>query len=106
MFAVLWRWVHKFGAGRLMIDPEGRLEVPPFLLLQCSKGRRSSVLPPGKPVACLEALLGSPNGSKESFFEELVLERLAPLCLNYKVDRNVDLQRGCRQVLKKITHQK
>ena len=91
MFAALRRRIHKFGAGRLMENPEGRLEVPPLVLLLCAEGRRSSVLPPGKPVACPEALLGSPNGSKESFFEELVLEWLATPRFDYEVDRNVDL---------------
>ena len=99
MFAALrWR-VDEFSAGRLVENPEGRLEVPPLLLLQSAEWRRSPILPPGKPVAYPEAFLGSPNGSKDRFFEELVLERLAPLCFYYKVDRNVDLQRGCRQVL-------
>ena len=100
MLAALGRErVDKLCIGRLVENSEGRLKVPPFLLLQCAKGGRSSVLAPGKPVACPEALLGSPNGSKESFFEELVLERLTPPRFDYKVDTNVDLQRGCREIL-------
>ena len=107
MFTALGRkGIYELSIWLLMENPEGRLKIPLFLLFLRTEGRRSSVLAPGKPVACPEALLGSPNGSKDRFFEELVLEWLAPLCLYYKVDRNVDLQRGCRQVLKHKTHQK
>ena len=72
-------------------NPEGRLEVPPLLLLLGAEWRRSPILPPGKPVACPEALLGSPNGAKDRFLEEFILKRLAAPCFNYEVDRDVDL---------------
>ena len=91
MFAALGRRVNEFGVGRLVVNPEGRLEVPPLFLLLCTEGRRSPILPPGKPVAYPEAFLGSPNGSKDRFFEELVLERLTTPRFDYEVDRNVDL---------------
>ena len=92
MFTALGRkGIYKLSIWLLMENPEGRFEVPPLFLLQSAEGRRSSVLPPGKPVACPEALLGSPNGSKDRFFEELVLERLATPRFDYEVDRNVDL---------------
>ena len=91
MFTALWQWVDELGSRLLMVNPEGRLEVPPLLLLQSAEWRRSPILPPGKPVAYPEAFLGSPNGSKDRFFEELVLERLATPHFCYKVDRDVDL---------------
>ena len=101
MFTALGRkGIYKLSVWLLMENPEGRFEVPPLVLFLGTKGRRSPVLAPGKPVACSEALLGSPNGSKERFFEELVLERLAPPRFDYKVDRDVDFQRGCREILK------
>ena len=91
MFAALRRRVDEFSAGRLVENPEGRLEVPPLLLLLGAEWRRSPILPPGKPVACPEALLGSPNGAKDRFLEEFILKRLAAPCFNYEVDRDVDL---------------
>ena len=83
--------IHKFSTGRLVENPEGRLKIPPLLLLLCAEWRRSPILPPGKPVAYLEAFLGSPNGAKDRLFEELLLERLTAPHFCYKVDRNVDL---------------
>ena len=92
MFAALW-WegVDELCFRRAVKNPEGRLEVPPLLLLLGAEWRRSPILPPGKPVAYLEAFLGSPNGAKDRLFEELLLERLAAPHFCYKVDRNVDL---------------
>ena len=92
MFAALW-WegVDELCVWFLMENPEGRLEVPPLVLLLGAEWRRSPILTPGKPVAYLEAFLGSPNGAKDRLFEELLLERLTAPHFCYKVDRNVDL---------------
>ena len=106
MFATLGQWIDKFGTGHLMENLEGRLEIPLLLLLLGAEWRRSLILPPGKPVAYLEAFLGSPNGAKDRLFEELLLKRLAAPHFCYEVDRDVDFQRSCWEVLKHTTHKK
>ena len=100
MFATLgWKRVDELCIGRAMVNPEGRLKIPPLLLLQSAEWRRSLILPPGKPVTYLEAFLGSPNGAKDRLFKELLLEQLAAPHFCYEVDRDVDFQRGCQEVL-------
>ena len=101
MFAMLGqKRINKLCIRGLVKDSEGRLEIPLLLLLLGAEWRRSLILPPGKPVTYLEAFLGSPNGAKDRLFEELLLKRLAAPRFDYKVDRNVDLQRGCQEILK------
>ena len=80
---------------------EGGLKVPPLLLLlpTTTIGRRAPLLTQGEPVALLKAFLGRPNGAKDHILKEEVLEGKAPLCFNYKVNRDVDLQRGLGEIL-------
>ena len=98
--ALGWKRVDELCIGGAVENLEGRLKIPPLLLLLGAEWRRSLILPPGEPVAHLEAFLGSPNGAKDCLFEELLLERLAAPHFCYEVDRDVDFQRGCREVLK------
>ena len=93
------RRVNKLCIGGLVKDSEGGLKVPLLLLLHHAKGRRSLVLSPGKPVACPEAFLGSPNGSKDHVLKEFLLEGKAPLRLHNKVNRDVNLKAGLGEVL-------
>ena len=95
------RQVHELSAGRLMENPEGRLEVPPLLLLlsTAAVGRRSLLLSIGEPVTLLETFLGSPNGTKDHIVEELLLTWHPTPYLCHKVDRDVNLQLGLGEVL-------
>ena len=100
MFATLGRKrINELGARRLVVNLEGRLEVPPLLLFHCPKGRGAVALPPGEPGALPETLLGRPNGAKDHILKEFILEGKAPLHLHYEVNRNVDLEWGLGEVL-------
>ena len=106
MFTALgWR-VDEFGAGRLVVNPEGHFEVPPLLLFHCPKGRGAVALSPGEPGALPETLLGRPNGAKDCVLEEFFLEGKAPLRLHNEVNTDVDLERRHGEVLKNTQHTK
>ena len=86
------------------LPPSGKFGEALKSLLSCSSlalllGRRAAFLAPGEPVALLKTFPGCPNGTKDHIFEEFLLEGKMPLCLYYKVDRDVGLQRGHQKIL-------
>ena len=95
------RWINELGAGRLMENLEGCLEVALLLLLHCHKGRRSLLLVIGEPVTLLETILCHPNGSEDSILEEFFLEGKAPLGLHNEVNTNADFKWGLGEYYKK-----
>ena len=99
MFAALGQGINEFSAGRLVVNPEGRLKIPPLLLLLAARRRILVLLTIREPVALFEFFPGRPNGAKDRFVQQLAFERKAPLCFDYKVDRDVNFQRGSRKEL-------